>query len=177
MKQAKNALLPEDFGARLRWFRNARNLDQAELGKTVGRTATSISEWEKGKSQPTLVQIGTIARVLGVSSARLAFGDQSSGADEGEGGGGVDSPQYGSPSVRGELREILEQTIAAAGDDRDRLGWIKVQLKTHVSPPADWRTHDEINAQAQEHKKKIWAAVDKARAAQSTDHARRTGTG
>ena len=80
--QQKNALLPKDFGQRLRWFRNQRNLTQLDLGKAVDRQPTSISEWEKGESEPTLEQIGILAGLLGVSTARLAFGDAAGAVQE-----------------------------------------------------------------------------------------------
>jgi transcriptional regulator with XRE-family HTH domain len=74
MTQEKIKELPDEFGERLRWFRNERGLSQAELGKSVSRTATSISEWEKGASEPSLDQIAKMAEVLRVSPARLAYG-------------------------------------------------------------------------------------------------------
>jgi transcriptional regulator with XRE-family HTH domain len=75
MSQAKNTVFPKDFGGRLRWFRNQRGISQGDLGKTVERSPTSISEWEKGISQPTLEQIAAMAEVLKVSPGRLAYGD------------------------------------------------------------------------------------------------------
>jgi len=53
-------------------------------------------------------------------------------------------------TLRAALHAALDRTIAAAGDDRDRLGWIKVQLETHVSAPPAWSTLEKSNARADE---------------------------
>ena len=48
-------------------IRKARRLTQEELGDKVGVTRQTVSDWEKGKYDPTLDSIRAIAQVLNVS--------------------------------------------------------------------------------------------------------------
>jgi transcriptional regulator with XRE-family HTH domain len=45
--------------------------------------------------------------------------------------------------IIGEIRDWFECLLIAAGDDRNRLGWISEQLRAHVTPPPHWR--DELS--------------------------------
>lgn len=54
-----------------------------------------------------------------------------------------DSPQapYGTAqTLRAEAYELMDEVLEAAGDDLTRIGWVIVQLKTHLAIPAPWVT-------------------------------------
>lgn len=61
----------EDFGERLRRLRTAEKLTQAELGRRVGRTVTTISKYESGAMKPTLDIAVDLAFQLRVSLDEL----------------------------------------------------------------------------------------------------------
>lgn len=68
------------------------------------------------------------------------------------------------------LHAKLDRTIAAAGDNADRLGWISVQLDTHLRPPANW-VDDAAVAEA----KRLMAAVRKPTLPGNPEQAQRSG--
>lgn len=68
--------MDSEFGQRLRIFRKSLNLTQSELGDLVGKTAASISDWEKNRSRPSMDDVEKMARVLGCDPGRLAFGER-----------------------------------------------------------------------------------------------------
>jgi transcriptional regulator with XRE-family HTH domain len=53
------------------------------------------------------------------------------------------------------LRREFETLLSAAGEEPDRLGWIRVQMAEHLAPPKNWLTRDEINARAVQLAKKL----------------------
>ncbi len=73
--QGKTTEKMQDFAGRLKFFRTQRGLSQAQLGKLVGKGATTVSTWERGESKPDVEEIAVVASHLGVSPARLAYGD------------------------------------------------------------------------------------------------------
>ncbi|MBI5689269.1 MAG: helix-turn-helix transcriptional regulator [Verrucomicrobia bacterium] len=135
MNQLENSDTPQSFGARLRWFRSQRNLTQADLGKAVARTATSISEWEKGESEPSLDQIAKLATALEVARERLAFGVEVNDLDPAE-------------TLARDIREQIEALLRDSGSDLSRLGWLLEELRR--LRPSHWIDHDEINRRAEE---------------------------
>lgn len=123
--------MPENFSQRLRILRNSRNIGQADLGKLVGKSPATVSDWEKGKSQPGLAEICTLADHLGVSPARLAFGDTPSASSELSGQVAANLAQ--------EIRAEVEKLIAATEGRSSRIGWILEQMKIHLPLPEHWR--------------------------------------
>lgn len=97
---------------------------------------STVSDWEKGKSEPSLSDIEALAGLLGCQPCILAFGISGSLPQK---VWAVEEAQasYGGTN-RESLHAKLERAIAAAGDNADRLGWISVQLDTHLRPPANW---------------------------------------
>ena len=51
----------------LRELRELAGMTQDSLGERVGVTRQTISVWESGDRQPTIEQLGRLARALGVS--------------------------------------------------------------------------------------------------------------
>jgi transcriptional regulator with XRE-family HTH domain len=60
-----------DFGGRIRSLRDRAHLTQGELGDRLGVTATAVSHWERGRSQPQAAEVPSLANALGVSVAEL----------------------------------------------------------------------------------------------------------
>ena len=52
------------IGGRIRQARQAQNLSQPDVAKILGVTATTISEWELGKTNVTAAQLAALARFL-----------------------------------------------------------------------------------------------------------------
>lgn len=52
---------------KIRIIRKARGYSQEELGEKVGISRQTVSDWEKGKFEPTLVSIRCLAQILEVS--------------------------------------------------------------------------------------------------------------
>lgn len=64
-----------DFKDRLRGMRCERHMTQQELAKAVGVSKASVSNWETGDNQPTLLVAIAIADVLGCTLDQLAGRD------------------------------------------------------------------------------------------------------
>jgi putative transcriptional regulator len=69
-----------DFESKLMRLRHLRRISQAELGKALGVSATTITYWETGRTEPRLTvrQFKTLLRVLGITVEELPddFGPQ-----------------------------------------------------------------------------------------------------
>ena len=48
-------------------------LTQAALGKACGVSESTVANWEKGKSEPTIVQAQTISSVTGIPLDSIIF--------------------------------------------------------------------------------------------------------
>ena len=62
----------ENFGKRLKDLRNDVGLGQVALAKALGVGKSIISDWELGKSEPTLSKLIIIAKYFKVSIDYLA---------------------------------------------------------------------------------------------------------
>lgn len=60
-----------EFGLRLKALRLQRGLSQEALTELAGLDKNYITEAERGKANPTLETIGTLAEALGVDDAAL----------------------------------------------------------------------------------------------------------
>lgn len=56
---------------RIRILRRESKISQRDLGKMLGRTRNSVSQWELGKQVPGVVDIGEMCRIFRVSSDYL----------------------------------------------------------------------------------------------------------
>jgi transcriptional regulator with XRE-family HTH domain len=64
----------QGFGARLKQARLSCGISQRELGELIGRSQSTIDNWEHENSEPSLAHLQIIARITGCSAAWLAFG-------------------------------------------------------------------------------------------------------
>lgn len=55
------------FGEKLKNARISKNLKQSEIAELLNVKNTTISNWEKGVSNPDIEYVSTICRILGVS--------------------------------------------------------------------------------------------------------------
>lgn len=60
-----------EFGQRIRRLREGARLTQEQLGERLGVTATAVSHWERGRSQPPAVDVPRIPLALGVTICEL----------------------------------------------------------------------------------------------------------
>lgn len=67
-------ILLSDFGNVLRAIRTSRNLSQEQLGHITGLDRTYISGLERGKRNPTLKVLASIAFCLNVTLSQLLEG-------------------------------------------------------------------------------------------------------
>ncbi len=59
------------FGKRLRELRTERKLSQQELAKIIGTNNSSICDWERGRSEPSLEALVKLCQFFDVSSDYL----------------------------------------------------------------------------------------------------------
>ena len=55
------------FGENLKFERKLAGYNQAEFAKKIGTTQQRISEWERGKVEPSLSNIITIIKTLNIT--------------------------------------------------------------------------------------------------------------
>ena len=55
------------FGENLKFERKVAGYNQAEFAKKLGTTQQRVSEWERGKVEPTLSNIIAILKVLNIT--------------------------------------------------------------------------------------------------------------
>ena len=75
----------KSVGERIRYYRTHHNISQAELGKKIGVGANTISNYETGKSAPSISHLNQFSLIFGVTLDDLA--KNYSAADAGK-------PQY-----------------------------------------------------------------------------------
>jgi transcriptional regulator with XRE-family HTH domain len=149
-------------GEDIRRWRENLGLHQEDVARELGIAREWLSKIENGKvavSAEVFLAFERLEREHGVTSDVNPAAVQEAPAAYGP-----------ADRLRGEIRGDVETTIAAAGDDVGRLGWIREQVRAHVTPPASWR---DLKAEAQHGAKERLAA---AKAQKSDGDARRTGT-
>lgn len=55
------------FAENLKVLRKERNLSQGKLAEAVGVTQQCVSEWERGRIEPTLSYLWRLSDIFGVS--------------------------------------------------------------------------------------------------------------
>lgn len=59
------------FGKNLLYFRKKRGLSQTDLSKLCKIPQTTISDWEREKSEPGIAQALTLSKALNISISEL----------------------------------------------------------------------------------------------------------
>lgn len=150
---------PRPLSERAKALRKLSGLSQAEFAKKLFISRGLYNGIETGREKnvsPWIVQQLDLLERVGIKL--LDKIDAPPGEYEypvnllpvaGAGALQQDQEPYGSiAEIRREIRGDVEKALAAAGDDRNRLGWLKVQVAQHLTPPAQWLTHDQRNAEA-----------------------------
>jgi len=65
---------PRTLAERLRWLRKQSGLTQVEVSQALGCEQAMISSWEVGRTRPSAVTLGALAKHYGVSLAGLDSG-------------------------------------------------------------------------------------------------------
>jgi transcriptional regulator with XRE-family HTH domain len=84
-----------------------------------------------------------------------------------------DDPPFTS-AIAEALRADFTAILEAAGNNRDRLGWVRVQLDQMSAVSRSWLTLEEVNRRATERAKELTAAAQERRRLLDADHARRS---
>lgn len=66
-EQTKRELMGA-IGQRIRTARRQAGMTQRQLGRKIGVSGVSISDWERGVSQPTALSLWQLANVIGKSA-------------------------------------------------------------------------------------------------------------
>lgn len=78
------ALLSQEIGQRLRWFRKVRGLSQAQLASRIGVSFQQVQKYENGRNRISVPSLLVIARALEVDAAEFllsqALADEPRGA-------------------------------------------------------------------------------------------------
>ncbi|MDU3302050.1 MAG: helix-turn-helix domain-containing protein [Enterobacter ludwigii] len=69
----------DTFGSRLLTRRKELKYSQAALGKRVGVAHVTISQWERGETEPTGSRLFALSKALQCSPTWLLFGDEDQG--------------------------------------------------------------------------------------------------
>lgn len=72
-------MLDEQFGAALRTIRQERGLSQLALAAETEMAPRHLSDYERGKCEPTVPTIRKLAQALGCDAGRLLDGDGAAG--------------------------------------------------------------------------------------------------
>ena len=59
------------IGLNIRDLRNSKNLTQAELGKILGYSARTVSDWENGNTEPNITAIKALIAYFEISYDEL----------------------------------------------------------------------------------------------------------
>jgi transcriptional regulator with XRE-family HTH domain len=65
---------PRSLAERLRWLRKLAGLTQVEVSAALGCEQAMVSSWEVGRTRPSAVTLGALARHYGISLSALDTG-------------------------------------------------------------------------------------------------------
>lgn len=66
---------PRNLSERLRWLRKQRGLTQVEVSEGLGCEQAMVSSWEVGRTRPSAIAMGALARYYQLSIAALENGE------------------------------------------------------------------------------------------------------
>lgn len=66
---------PRNLPERLRWLRKNRGLTQVEVSEALGCEQAMISSWEVGRTRPSAIALGALARFYDLSLLALDAGE------------------------------------------------------------------------------------------------------
>lgn len=72
---ANGDIMPMGYLDKLSEIRKRRGLTQSQLAERMGVEQPTVQRWEKGKREPDLGQLQTLAGVLGITAGELLDGD------------------------------------------------------------------------------------------------------
>ena len=61
----------QEIGETICWYRKLNSLTQAKLGKILGYSQRTISDWEKGNTEPNIEAIRKIAEFFDITYDEL----------------------------------------------------------------------------------------------------------
>lgn len=122
----------------LRRSRESLGLTQQEFADRLGVTIDYMQKAERGDIVPPLH--------FAASVRKLIYGSSSSVRKYGSGGGQTSNGPINSEEkafrraarIEADIKRFIDSLLAEADGDPERLGWIRVQLKAHLSPPPYW---------------------------------------
>jgi Zn-dependent peptidase ImmA (M78 family)/transcriptional regulator with XRE-family HTH domain len=92
---------------RLTEARDARGVTQADLGKSLNRSGSAVSNWERGEQTPEPVTLEQLARALGVSTSYF----------------GKEIPEHGNCAIF--FRSMANATKRARTREKARVRWLQ----------------------------------------------------
>jgi transcriptional regulator with XRE-family HTH domain len=66
---------PRNLAERLRWLRKQRGLTQVEVSEALGCEQAMVSSWEVGRTRPSAIAMGALARYYQLSIVALETGE------------------------------------------------------------------------------------------------------
>ena len=181
--QEESTVQRDIFARRLRGFSEKAELSQAEISRRLKLGPPVVGNWFQARNLPESSILPALAAVLGCSIDDLfsanspplePVADESkvSALAEDQAPYLTTSPEVS--SLSGKIRAKFDSLLSAAADNRDRLGWLIVQLDQMQLYASAWLSNEEVNRRAVERSKKITAEARAARALlNDADDARR----
>lgn len=71
----------QKLGARIKGLREAKGLTQAQMASALGKSVETVSNFERGKTIPSVLTLDQVARVLGQPIGNLFDGTSSNASD------------------------------------------------------------------------------------------------
>ena len=167
-----------NFAFRLGSAATRAGLSQVEIATGLGIKGPRVNNWFQARNFPRPKERVALARLLGVETDWLiqGIGEPQNKSDY-LGVAETSKPYMEAvpPDViRESLRAEIDAILSAAGDNRDRLGWVRVQLDQMSAVSRSWLSLEEVNRRATERAKEMTAAAQERRRLLDADHARRS---
>lgn len=172
--QEENSAITRNFRERLKWLRQDRELSQEALGQRLQKSGATISDWERGKHEPTVTDLFRIADALEVPVEKLLTGVSAAYPV-------LSEPQLAvletAPHDSGSVRQIRDQIYSdiarlmnAADTNLARLGWVATQVEVHLRAPGHWGADPEQGEAARQRAIRSERSHMKAKAKRAADH-------